>query len=445
MKHKTTIYTTLTLVFIIIFNTIFPVSAANNNSDIIDYDIQIKAFYNLASTQRIVVENENMRLENNSYIELTAINVSNNYFEGFGKINCNSPFCFVFNGDLETKIVDTISNGIDGETTTAMIGIVTGCVIETGERITLSIHAIPEYGYSYIFVSVGTISETETSKTYIFGTVFDEMSQMINTSVVYSTPTNTIADDIVVNPQSQIATTALADYDEQFQGTAYSYYRKGLTDEVLPMVAVSLYTPNRVVCNSVYSAYVKINASVNNMLICLKAKYYGVINASYTSGTCSLYAPADKSTNEFLKLSDPDPENENFKVTLNVPSWVLGSASIILDIIPVTFNIYLKTIKVELSKNAGTRYDNKVVWNHNYSRNLTWTDSSPAQTSNGYTGSVDISYRKNENVGQTFTLSATGNVDFSFTGNDAGVPFNGTGTFVAPTITKTIYIDSIVS
>lgn len=145
----------------------------------------------------------------------------------------------------------------------------------------------------------------------------------------------------------------------------------------LPMVAVTLYSPNRVYCNNVYPAFVKINASNNNMMIYLRGRYYGVLSASYSRGSCSIYAPSS-SINDHVDFSRPDLENDNFNVTLNVPSWALGKLSKVIDIIPITFNILLSTIKVNLSKHSGTLYDNSVVWNHNYSRDLTWTDSSPS-------------------------------------------------------------------
>lgn len=56
-----------------------------------------------------------------------------------------------------------------------------------------------------------------------------------------------------------------------------------------------------------------------------------------------------------------------------------------------------------------------------------------------------MTYMKKTNAGQMFTISATGQVGFSFSGNDAGVPFNGAGTFKAQIVTKAIYIDSNAS
>lgn len=197
-------------------------------------------------------------------------------------------------------------------------------------------------------------------------------------------------------------------------------------------------------CNNVYPAFVKINASNNNMMIYLRGRYYGVLSASYSRGSCSIYAPSS-SINDHVDFSRPDPENDNFNVTLNVPSWALGKLSKVIDIIPITFNILLSTIKVNLSKHSVTLYDNSVVWNHNYSRDLTWTDSSPSETTNGYTGRIMMTYMKKTNAGQMFTISATGQVGFSFSGNDAGVPFNGAGTFKAQIVTKAIYIDSNAS
>lgn len=49
---------------------------------------------------------------------------------------------------------------------------------------------------------------------------------------------------------------------------------------------------------------------------------------------------------------------------------------------------------------CGTLYDNSVVWNHNYFRDLTWTDCSPSDTTNGYTGRIMMTYMKNTNAGQ---------------------------------------------
>lgn len=421
--------------------TIFPISAIEEE-DYIEYDLSLRAYYNLASTRRIVVDNEEMRLSNDSYIDIYAINVVDNYYEGYGEVEGDDAFSMVFSGELITKNVTAVSNGISNEKVDTLIGVLTGRVIETDEVITLSIHAIPSTSYSYIFVSVGSNTDDAASKTFIFGTVFNEMIEMVGPQS--QVEENIIEESEIIVADNNIMTAALEDYDVLYQGTAYSQYQKGITGEYLPMVAVSLYSPNRVYCNTVVSSFVKINASNNNMLIYLRAKYYGVLSASYSSGGCSIYAPSS-SINDYLQFTHPDPDNENFSVTLNVPSWALGSLSRIADIIPITFNIFLYTIKAKLSKNSGSLYDNKIEWNHNYDRAVTWTDSSPAETTNGYTGGISMTYMKNANAGKAFTISATGYVNFSFTGNDAGVPFTGSGVFDAPVITKSIYIDSYAS
>ncbi len=441
MKKKTTRIITLLLAIIMCLGTTLPVAAAENE-DAVEYDLSIRAYYNLASTRRVVVDNEEMRLSNGSYIDLSAINVDGDYYEGFGTVEGEESFSIVFSGELKTKTVKAISNGIEDDTVDALIGVLTGCVVETEELITLSIHSIPTNGYSYIFMSVGATSETEISKTYIFGTVFNEMIELVD-SESQSVEDVTEESEIIASDNG-IMMADLIDYDPIFQITAYSQYEKGFTGEYLPMVAVTLYSPNRVYCNGVYPAFVKINASNNNMLIYLRGRYYGVLSASYSSGSCSIYAPSS-SINDHVDFSRPDPEDDNFNITLNVPSWAFGKLSKIIDIIPITFNIFFNTVKVKLSKNSGTLYDNKVVWNHNYHRDLTWTDSSPSETTNGYTGRIMMTYMKNTNAGQMFTISATGHVNFTFTGNDAGVPFNGSGTFNAPVVTKGIYIDSNAS
>lgn len=441
MKNQITRIATFLLAVIMCLSFTFSVAAVDT-MDTVEYDLSIRAYYNLASVRRVVIENEEMRLSNCSYIDLNAINVSDDYYEGIGTVEGEEAFSIVFSGELKSQNVSTVSNGIEDETVDTLIGVLTGCVVETGELITLSIHAIPTKGYSYIFMSVGAVSETETEKIYIFGTVFNEMIEMVN--VEPQSVDSVIADEKIIADDDGIMAMDLIDYDPIFQITAYSNYQRGFTNEYLPMVAVTLYSPNRVYCNNVYPAFVKINASNNNMMIYLRGRYYGVLSASYSRGSCSIYAPSS-SINDHVDFSRPDPENDNFNVTLNVPSWALGKLSKVIDIIPITFNILLSTIKVNLSKHSGTLYDNSVVWNHNYSRDLTWTDSSPSETTNGYTGRIMMTYMKNTNAGQMFTISATGQVGFSFSGNDAGVPFNGSGTFKAPIVTKAIYIDSNAS
>lgn len=441
MKNNVIRFVTLVMAIIMCIGTILPTAAIEVEEEL-QYDLLLRAYYNLASTRRIVVDNEEMRLSNDSYIDIYVINVVDDYYEGYGEVNGDDAFSMVFSGQLTTKNVTAVSDGICAENVDTLVGVLTGRVIETDEVITLSIHTIPSTSYSYVFVSVGANQEFGTNKTFIFGTVFNEMIEMVGDT--YHSEETIVDDSEIIAPTNDIMTAAVEDYDTLYQGTAYTRYQIGLTDEYLPMVAVSLYSPDRMFCNSDYSAFVKINASNNNMLVYLRARYYGVLTAAYSTGSCSIYAPSS-SINDYLRFSDPLPDNESFSVTLNVPSWAFGSLSRVADIIPVTFNIFLYTIKAKLSNNSGSMYYNKIVWSHNYSRDLTWTDSSPAETTNGYSGGIIMTYMKNANVGKTFTISATGYVNFTFTGSDAGIPYTGSGSFEALPITKTIYIDSYAS
>lgn len=60
------------------------------------------------------------------------------------------------------------------------------------------------------------------------------------------------------------------------------------------------------------------------------------------------------SINDHLDFSRPDPENDNFNVTLNVPSWALGKLSKVIDIIPITFNILFSMSAIKESEMSYT-------------------------------------------------------------------------------------------
>ena len=101
------------LTVIMLISSIIPAYAVNlNQTDNVEFDISFKAYYNLAATNRIVVSPDNPHLQSNSWIELKALHISDNYYEGFGHVDCDAPFDFVFNGEFANDTVKNVWGGI---------------------------------------------------------------------------------------------------------------------------------------------------------------------------------------------------------------------------------------------------------------------------------------------------------------------------------------------
>lgn len=441
------------VIFTILTPLLFTASVSIHAESETETQKELTAYYNLFASEIIDSGGTSSSLNNTAEIELSIESDSSGLFCGNGIVleNNSALFAINFEGMFMNTTVTTKSVGINTDRVTTLYGEATGFVSDSEDPVVLTLYHIPQTDYTFVFLAVGANSETNTENTYVFGTVFGEMNE--TTTLVNNTRGICIDSPLVIDENELLGmqeTSGLTienivsdelpkgydPHDVRWQGSVVSklYYQN------LPVIAVSLFTPDKTEANLTYSAFVKINADENNIRRWVQGTHPGALYAVWVdSGTCTLYAPNNYSNNQYLRFFEPDPDNQSFAISLHVPSWIIkGWVGYIFDIIDVVFNLVFSRIKVTLSKYAGTTYINKAYWVHNYRTNIAWSGN-PASSKVGYPGRVMYSFHKN--TAKDFTIAASGSVHYWYTKNLQSAIFNGGGTINSSMIVKKIIVE----
>ena len=295
---------------------------------------------------------------------------------------------------------------------TGLVGNLIGS-LSNDEHINISLHSIPEENKSFIYVSVGYLTNDSMPEIYIFGDTFDKLSELTEEYVgqqagVYTlNPDEEYIPETIIEPTSTIASAD--DYNTTIRSMAIGTARTmGGAGAEIQLAACTLYTPYRIKANGSYKVGVKLNGHSGNAAAYFRGQMVlGVLSAWHSRGTVTV-----GSIDNEMEFHSLDPEDENFQVTLNVPG--LDEVSSIFKWFPVSFNILFSTIKTERYKNEGSILYNVATWKHNYSEDMSWENGNPITTPKGYCGQATITYYKNRDVDYTTLIETASVVSYEF-------------------------------
>ena len=311
-----------------------------------------------------------------------------------------------------------LSNG-----TTGLIGSMLGMTSDTKEHLNKTIHALPTEDKLFLFVTSGVISENTNIDTLVFGQEFIERSELVTSFG------SRFASDVSMASTSVV----LSDYNETLRGTGYGAGQL-FSGEIVPMSAVTFYTPLRVMPRAKYNTLVKINSHEANALYFTR-KYYnftGFLSTWVSGGTCEI-----GSNYSFMEVSQLDPPSKSFNVTIPIP-WISSGA---FGWSPWSISIPLFGISASREKLSGSNFFNIAKWSHNYSRNVDWAHTGPASTAIGYAGQNSIHYLHNPSTQVTVNMYAKGSISYIFQHQIGATIHSGGFTVATPTISAPIIVN----
>lgn len=323
---------------------------------------------------------------------------------------------FSAEGDLKTIKLTTGSMGL--------IGNFLGFTSDTNEHVNITVHAVPDKDKIFIFTTVGYLTQTTSIDTLIFGQQFDEMNELVE---AFS------PQEVALETDSSVVTNSA--YNEQLRAIGYGAGELW-TGEIVPMAAITFYSPQRVAARDNYKAWVKLNSHVSNAEYWTRIHYgfyTGVLSTWVSRGTCEF-----GSDNRYMEVSNLDPASGGWNVTLPIP-WISASGQ--FDWSPWSFNIYLSRIDATKHKLSGSTYDNIARWVHNYSQNVDWSSAGPASTTIGYSGQSTIIFFNTPSSPVAVNMYAEGSISYNFQHQVGATITSGGFTVGTPTVNATIWAE----
>ena len=316
-----------------------------------------------------------------------------------------------------------------------LIGVLSG-TLSNNEPMTISVHCIPSNNEYFFFVSTGSVTEETGSETYIYGDVFDGMDYLVDEywelQDVEEAPE---ACEAISN--NEVASRASAsDYNPTLRALGVGR-GKTLNNTYIDLCAVTFYSPKRVGPNESAKTYVKINGHRGNAALFAAGAYVvpGNVEASIVEGYCMFGSLSD----DWVELSNLDPDDEWFNVSIPIPYYTAATG---FGTLPWDFNIGIYTIKTEQTKHDGSIVYNTAAWNHNYSKDVSWTSAGAAATQVGYAGYATLTYHNNQDTAVNFSMIAGGNVKYQYRSYVLQKEYVGSFTATAAPVTVSITCDA---
>lgn len=356
------------------------------------------------------------------------------------QLSGNEDGVFTAEGSISTVkgILEYCASGVLTKVTTesweGLIGVLAGNA-SNGSPLTLSIHSIPAQNKYFVFVSLGSVTDVDGDYTYVYGDVFDEMDIMVSTYWNKFAIGNDSEPCAAIQGDGAGVYASASDYNTTYRdigvGTGTT-----LSGESIDLCAVSFYSPKRVGPNESAKTYVKVNGNVGNAALYAAGKYVvpGNVETTILSGYCQLGSSSDLNA----ELSNLDPGDESYNVSIPIPYYTSAG----FGTLPWDINIGIYTIKTNLAKHSGSIVYNIASWEHNYSKDVSWTSSGAAATKVGYAGCATLTYHNNQSKDVSFNMVAGGNVKYQYNSYVLGKNYVGSFTANANPVTVAITCDA---
>lgn len=397
----------------------------------VDNSIILKGLYNDEFTNSVLLNQaRTYDLDDKSIFNIELDSKDDSYYTAYGKISKDKKE-LSYSAEGELKVVK-LSSGEKG-----IIGNLLGTIDSTKEHINITVHSIPSKDNFFALVTLGTLSNDTDILTSAYGNVFEEMTELVQAFIPKDDEkvfvTNNTG-EVSIETLDGFSIEPMAAYEYNTTLRSLSVGRRSIYSGTCDLVATTFYTPFRMVPNSVYNTYVKVNSHEGNANAFARS-YYGLLGTLSTwtsSGFCQI-GTSDKN----MKVSNLDPGNENFSISLPIPYM----SSELFRVSPFSFNIGFSTIKATTSKLSGSIQDNIATWRHNYRKNMSWGSNGPVASTVGYSGLCDSSYKVNRDYDYTTKMYGKGSVSYSYQGMYGAQMYSGGFTVESPSEYVNIIID----